>query len=52
MILITATHLDEYGEEKCLFERCFETADEANAFMDEQDFADNPEIYAVYRKEI
>ncbi len=54
MVKITATHLDELGEEKPLFTRIFKTTTEADDYMDEheQDFADEPSIYAIYREEI
>jgi hypothetical protein len=53
MVEITATHLDELGEEQVYFIKLFKTPKEADDFMDahEQNFADNPEIYAIYRKE-
>jgi hypothetical protein len=54
MIKIIATRLDENGEEQEYFVRLFETPTEADDFMDEheQDFTDDTDIYAIYRKEI
>jgi hypothetical protein len=53
MIKIIATSLDENGEEQVKFTRLFEMPTEADDFIDahEQDFADDPEIYAIYREE-
>lgn len=52
MTKITFTYLDEFGEEKIKCVKYFETDTEADDFLceHEQDFADNPEIYAVYRR--
>jgi hypothetical protein len=54
MTKIIATYLDANGEEQEYFVRLFETPSEADDFIDEhkQDFADDPDIYAIYRKEI
>ena len=53
MTKIIATRLDENGEEQVKFTKLFETPSEADDFMDahEQDFADDTEIYAIYRVE-
>lgn len=53
MTRITATCLNECGEEQVKFVRMFETSSEADDFLEihEQDFVDDPEIYAIYRKE-
>lgn len=53
MTRIIATHLDTNGEEQEYFTRLFETPKEADDFIDEheQDFTDDPDIYAIYRKE-
>ena len=54
MTRIIATHLDANGEEQEYFTRLFETPTEADDFINEheQDFIDDPDIYAIYRKEI
>ena len=47
---IIITTLDEFGEEKEMKVLQFITTEELKEYLEEheQDFADNPDIYAVY----
>jgi hypothetical protein len=47
---IIITTLDEFGEEKGMKVLQFITTEELNKYLEEheQEFADNPDIYAVY----
>ena len=47
---VLITTLDEFGREKELKSLRFITTEELNKYLEEheQDFADNPDIYAVY----
>lgn len=52
-VKVIATTLDEFGNEKEKVLARFSTPEKAQEYIDrkEQDFADNPEIYAVYIEE-